>query len=186
MKKLLKFKSSINFKLLVTSLSFLAISTIAFFACTKQNSSSNSQSDDHIVQSFLQSQTFSRHREFIETLGSISYKDIKAATLNVNDKDSFNVLNIPINKNGRKVGYIEVVDLKNTKYFPNNDTYALNYVDLKNFDTKSLTGNVEMIDLNYDNFVHSRISIENNNIIKWNSNGLSSELSLKYQTIKKP
>jgi len=76
-------------------------------------------------------------------------------------------------KNGVQVAIIEAVDLETLGYLPQGDTYALNLIDCVDFDFNSKTGNVRMIDLNYNYFLHSNITIKNDVILEWEAIALA-------------
>jgi hypothetical protein len=43
-----------------------------------------------------------------------------------------------------------------------------------------------MVDLNFDSFIHSSITVEKNQIKSWKCDGLSEKLSKKYSTCRNP
>lgn len=130
---------------------------------------------------FLKSKTFLNHQSIIEKWGEISYDKIIYEELNTgNEDENAGYFVIPLLKNAVTVGFLEVVDLKATDCLPNGDRYAINYVNLEDFNPTTLSGMITMIDLNYENYLHSIINVENNKIITWENDGLSESLRLKY------
>jgi hypothetical protein len=165
-------------------ISILLLGSAIFIACSKKDRVTIVENQDPVISSFLKSKTFLGSKDKIEIYGKISYNDIKSKLIS-NGSDQISVLEIPILKGGKKVGIVEVVDLKTTSFLPHGYSYALNFVNLVDFDLNTLTGNVEMIDLNYDNFSHSKIEISNNLIKSWKCQSPPVELIIKYQSIRK-
>lgn len=168
-------------KLRSFSLAILMLFTcsLIFISCSYEQFEVEPMANSTVTK-FLSSDTYKRHKIYINTLGNIIDDSIKTNIIKVSNKD-VSTLTVPIYKNSRLAGYIEVVDLEDTKYLPNDDKYALNYVNLENFDTNTLSGSVEMIDLNFDNFKHSKIIVSKNDILSWENQGLPAELSDKYK-----
>lgn len=170
--------------LLIFCLAILLVFSAFFIACSDEMKDDDAIQDPVIVK-FLESKTFFRAKTTIESYGTISYKDIKSGIIK-EGKFKISVLGIPIIENGEKIGIVEVVDLETDKYLPNGDSYALNYVNFKNFDLETLTGTVEMADLNYDNSIHSIFIVENNIITSFKHYQMPIALKEKYASIKKP
>lgn len=143
------------------------------------------QNENPTVQTFLDSRTFANHRTFIESVGQIAYSKITEIPIKISDNETARGFVMQIENNGRLVGYVEIADLESTKFLPNEDRYAMNFVDLRNFDITTKSGKAQMVDLNYDNFVHSYMTVSNNRITSWASTGLSHELKLKYKDLRK-
>lgn len=100
------------------------------------------------------------------------------------DNKVFHVIYLSI-KNGNTIeAGLQIVDLIDTKNLPNGDTYAINLVDLRDFDLVKLSGNVKMIDVNYDNFEHTNIVVNNNIIRSWHANSLPNVIAQKYESLK--
>ncbi len=140
---------------------------------------------DRSASKFLESKTFLSHKDDIAKYGTISYGEIKSAVISI-ENEKITVLSIPVKDGNKTIGTLEVVDLKNTSYLPNGDTYALNYINLTKFNSKTLTGQIQMVDLNFDNFIHSSITVEKNKIKSWKCAGLSEKLSKKYNKYSNP
>lgn len=84
---------------------------------------------DPLASKFLESKTFLSHKDDIAKYGMISYSEIKSAVISIKN-EKITVLSIPVKDGNKTIGTLEVVDLKNTSYLPNGDTYALNYIIL--------------------------------------------------------
>lgn len=164
-------------------LSTLTIVALALFnACDMTQEIAPSESPE--INQFLSSSTFQRVKPSIAKYGDVDLSHIKHEVLN-KDQVKISTFRIPLTKNGQHVGTIIAVDLKSKGFLPFDDTYAVNLENYSNFNQKSQTGIVEMIDLNYDNYVHSKINIVNNKITKWEGNGLSPEIRVKYAKLRK-
>ena len=171
-------------KVLSLIISVIFLGSVIFVACSKKDRDTIDDSQDPVVSSFLKSKTFLGSKDKIEIYGKISYKDIKSELIS-NGTDQISVLTIPVLREGKKVGIVEVVDLKTTSFLPDGYSYALNFVNLVDFDLNTLTGHIEMIDLNYDDFLHSKIEISNNLIKSWKFQSPPDQLIVKYQSIRK-
>lgn len=134
---------------------------------------------------FLNSDTFTRHKDFISKRGEMNLDEIQYQEITI-EGISYNFYVVSIIKNNSLVGKLEVLDLKDTKFLPNSDTYALNYADLSDYDMKSLTGSINLYDLNYDNFLHTRMKTEKGIYTLAEGNGLSQELLDKYSYLVNP
>lgn len=171
-------------KLIIASLT-LVTSVMVFIACSKQHDTLEVKNDNPVIQRFLDSKTFRNHQGFIESLGSISYGAIKELPITISAYEKASMFIMPVEKNGRRIGYVEIVDLKKEGFLPNGDSYGLNYVDMNAFDIGSKSGKVQMMDLNYDNYVHTTVQIRENKITSWESTGLSAAIALKYKHLNK-
>lgn len=135
------------------------------------------------VNTFLSSDTYQRHKNFIDQHGKLDVNNTLHQKVNVNEQD-YDLYIIPvINQNNAIVGKLEVIDLKGTNFLPNKDKFALNYADLSRYDLRTHTGSIILTDLNYDNFVHSQITIDRGTYTKYESKGLSEELKTKYDSV---
>lgn len=156
-----------------------------FLACSKHHEPLIPKNENPLIQTLLESKSFSNHKSFIESKGTIAYFKIKEISVPLGNNETTTGFVIPVEREDNLVGYVEVIDLKNTKLLPNKDTYGMNFVDLNNFSMITKSGKVQMVDLNYDNFLHTNITVKDNKIISWKSSGLSKELLLKYRDLKK-
>ncbi|MFT3933945.1 MAG: hypothetical protein QM726_10045 [Chitinophagaceae bacterium] len=171
--------------LLPVSLLFF-VGLIILMSCKKESDQSFNipAINDPVIQNLTASETFKRHASFVQSIGNIAYNEISYSTIKTGNADSTLLFIVPVYNEGKLVGNVEMVDLKNTSLLPNKDTYGINYVNLSKFDMKTKTGYVEMIDLNYDNFLHSKITVSNNRILSWVATGLSSSLKEKYKNLR--
>ncbi len=158
---------------------------LILFSCNNDVSENIPDVKDQEVNKFIHSNTFKSHYFEILKYGEIDFDEIVSNTQTILEYTITSFV-LPVKKNNKIVGYIESVDLLNTKFLPNGDKYAMNYVDLSKFDISSLSGEVKMIDLNYDSFTHSVIEVKDNVIESWASEGLSEELSEKYEDCRNP
>jgi hypothetical protein len=160
------------------------ITITVFYSCNKESESFDPEKYKGEIEKLTTSETFSRHLKFIESFGTVAYDQINVKKISVKKYNLWSYFfSIPILKEGQLIGCVEVVDLKKTGFLPNNDRYAMNYINLQNFNLKTNDGNVEMMDMNYDNYLHSKVSIKGNKIISWGANGLSNTLKVKYKSL---
>lgn len=109
------------------------------------------------IKAFLSSETYLRHKDYIDAKGQMNIDAVQYKEVNVNE-EIYDLFIIPILNDNVIVGKLEVLDLKGTNYLPNNDKFALNYADLSDYDLNTDTGSIKLYDLNFDNFLHSHIS----------------------------
>ncbi|MEC5395139.1 hypothetical protein [Bergeyella sp. RCAD1439] len=170
-------------KIITFSVAMIVLAIGIFAACRNENQDISKVNTD--VQKLVNSKTFAGHSDFIKNFGEIDATKIVTNKIKVENQE-FNVFLIPVTKNDKVVARIEVIDLKDTKFLPNNDKYAMNLADLSNFNEKTLTGSVKMYDLNYDNYLHTEINIEQNKIKDFNSRGISNQITEKYKSSRNP
>ena len=138
--------------------------------------------EDTVVLKFLESKTFERTKRDLLCYGDISFSEIKSGIVNY-DTIQISILCVPVYLKGKENGILEVVDLKSSNFLPNGDSYALNFVDLRDSNSSTLSGSVRMIDMNYENFEHSKLEIDNNLIKSWQCNNLPDDLVKKYSKL---
>jgi hypothetical protein len=157
----------------------LIFAFIAVFSCEKKTDPGDLQ--NHLVRSFMDSREFCKNELLFNSYGSIG--EGKIETLN-DGTDMVQYLMIPIMEAGKITAYIQAVDLQR-ECLPNKERWAMNLVDLRNFDNTSLTGNVRMYDLNYDAFMHSEMTVSDNKILSWSCSDLPQITALKYDVASK-
>jgi len=167
-------------KRLFFRVSLVAIAGIAtFIGCTKTNEVVNNDFLPLEVKLLSTSTTIQRSANFLAEFGTIKFEDSKVKRIAIAGSDSATAVFVPISKNGKVVASIEAVKMPKGK-LPNGDDYAINLIDLNSFDLGTLSGSIRMLDLNYENFLHSNIVIMDNKIKSWAGEGLSQELRDKY------
>lgn len=173
--------------ILCSSLVILILMTI-YGSCRKQEVGKKLSEKNLVIENFLKSNTFLRHKSFINSFGKLNqmqiYKDSPSDT-DMSSKEYF-VFNLSVQKNNKLIGVLQVAEINNNlTILPNDDKYALNYIDLSKYDAASNTGFVKMYDLNYDNIQHTSLYVRNNVIQKdqITSLGLSELILEKYKDI---
>lgn len=167
---------------------FIFGSLLAFifviFACRDNSPNEEIINNQDYITSFKKSNAYKRHSGFINLNGIANFEKSTKSIINYK---GFNIeyIQVPIFKNGNQIAKLEIVKMPNSKYLPNNDEYALNYIDTSELNVSTQQGIVKMYDLNYDNFQHTEIKV-NKNKIDVNSIGISKELSEKYAKFRNP
>jgi hypothetical protein len=139
---------------------------------------------DPVVSKFLNSREFSVRKSLLEKFGRVDFDQTVLNYVAV-ENTNYATLLIPITKGGRVVAQLQVVDLIAATYLPNEETYAMNLINLMDYSVSNGTGKVKMIDLNYENYEHSVIDFANNKVTAWKYNQLPEKLSLKYTNLRK-
>lgn len=161
-------------------LNLIAVTTLISCEQIEQNKLPEAEEKN----TFLASSTFERIKPSIDFYGDIDIKNVKEEVLN-NGEVTISTFRIPVTKNGRLIGNIVAVDLGKSGFLPFGDTFAVNFENYSEFNLITMTGKIEMIDMNYENFVHSKIHVIENKIIDWQGNGLSPKLKAKYSHLRK-
>lgn len=147
------------------SLTVLLLLGITLFSCSKENELVIENSiQNKIVNEFINSNTFNRVKNKINSYGTISSQNVSIDSIIVKDKGTFHYFTIAIKQNNIIKATLYVAVLDNTSNLPYNDKYVMNLNDMTDFDINNLSGKVELYDLNYDNFNHTEVKINNNKI----------------------
>jgi hypothetical protein len=147
--------------------------------CTKNEPILPSKEVSYDAKQVMGSSTILRNQIYLNSYGIIEYDQSISTKLAISETDSAIVILIPITKNGYTIATLEAIKLPANK-LPHQDDYAINLVDYRKYNLKTQSGEIKMVDLNYDLYIHSIITVENNHIKAWNSKGLSKELQAKY------
>lgn len=164
-------------------LGLLLIIVFVIFACRESSQEINNNEQDFVTL-FKQSNAYKRHKIFINLNGVANFEK---STFSLIDYENVKIeyLQVPIVKNGVQIAKLEIVKMPNSKYLPNNDEYALNYIDTSKLNVNTQSGIVKMYDLNYDNSLHTTINLNRGNLDVI-SVGISKEVSEKYAKFRKP
>lgn len=158
------------------------VALILLNAC--ESSHEMTPSESSVIDHFFSSETFRRIRPFIMKYGEVNVSQAKQDVFEYSQR-RYSIFRIPLQKNGQTVGVITAVDLVEKGFLPYDDIFAVNLEVYSNLNRATLTGTIEMFDLNYDNFLHSRIDVVDNRITKWEGDGLSQEMKFKYSYLRK-
>lgn len=153
--------------------------TIIFFGCAKNDSESSKTEIPQQVITLKNSSAILRNNDFISSFGKINYSNSVIEELNLGGSNSTSFIVIPILKNGMVVATIEAVKISKGK-LPYGDGYALNLVDYSSCNIETKTGKILMYDMNYDNYQHSTIKVQDNKILFWSAASLSLTLKEKF------
>lgn len=167
-------KKKIN-TILLTCLSLLYIS----IGCTKEDPTLPEKGISSEAKQLMASSTIYRNQIYLNAYGIIDYNQTTSQKIAISQGDTAIVILTPITKNDITVAVMESVKLTANK-LPHHDDYAINLVDFRKYNLKTQSGEIKMVDLNYDLYIHSIISVQSNRIKSWNSQGLSKELKTKY------
>jgi hypothetical protein len=172
--------NQITMKRKILFLMAFATATILMDSCQQNDLSPT----DPAVQALIESGTFKRIKPGLENYGTIDVSKIQHERI-ADGQTEISILKIPVFLNGKQMGTAIAVPLTSNEFLPFGDTYAVNFENYKNFDFNKMSGQVEMIDMNYEEFVHSKVEISNNKIKSWVGNELPIELKEKYSTLRK-
>ncbi len=142
-------------------------------------------SKDPAFTDFLDSKTYEHHKDYINSLGDMDLNTILYKKFEI-DGENYDFFVVTFLKDGKLQGKLEILNLKGTSFLPNNDTYALNYADLSSYDMDQKTGTIKLYDLNYENFMHTKMDIDKGYYINVEGDGLSDQLREKYAYLANP
>jgi hypothetical protein len=173
--------------------------SVLLFSCQKDNSSDKSNNssiefmpskfsniEKEILKNFFTSNEYTRVTK--ETLQKIGKLDINLSSIEYvdNNKDK-PVINLVFTNNNIIKSFLQVIPLKE-KYInvlPNNERYLMLLIDYREYNTKSFTGNINLVDLNYDNFLAAKIEVDQKIIKQMNGYAFPENLKSKYSSLKK-
>ncbi len=167
-----------NYLKLSIVLAFFA--SIIFYSCDKNDSEFFGNEIPYQVTTLKGSSVVLRNKNFISSFGIIDFSKTIIKELDLGEGKSTSFMVIPILKDGIVVAAIEAVKIPKGK-LPYGDDFALNLVDYSMYNLNSNTGKILMYDMNYDNYQHSIISVQNNKIKFWSAGGLSIDLKEKFK-----
>lgn len=165
-------------KPLITSALVLLL-VACFNACEDQSFYPISAVKDSSLQRLVNSSEFLTHQSTFTKYGTLDFENVVVKEIVVNGK-SFNTVMINIvDKRKLPVAYIEAVEIGKNPYLPDGATFAINLVDTKNFDYQSSSGTVRMIDMNYNNHLHSQLTVAQGRVVSRETFDLPEELMQK-------
>lgn len=120
---------------------------IGFLGCKKNENASVPLGVSPEVTNLSKSDAINRNSSRLATFGTLDYANAVKKTITSGSTDSAIFIVVPITFKGKVVASLEAVQIPKGK-LPNGDNYALNLLDFKEFDLKTLTGRIEMLDVN--------------------------------------
>jgi len=139
-------------------------------------------SNNLLIKAFISSPDFKSLD--VEYLGKINTK-LSKVTYIENDMNK-PVLNILFIKDNKITGVIEAIKNPSKNILlPNNEVYYMLLRDFTNFNTETKSGEIKLIDLNYDNHIFNAIEYKNSNTVKATYNELPNTIKAKYIAIAK-
>lgn len=142
---------------------------------------SNAYSQNTALEDFQNSVSYNLLIRNVLMEGKIINFDSSKVIIEEVNGNTITVLHLFIQNSESKVNVGRILAIKKTskKYIPNDHDYALAFVDFTAVD-KNSTGVLTIYDINWDNYVASRISLINGEISEWTANGIPDEIKEKY------
>ena len=135
---------------------FIGLLSIAsiFYACKK----SIDESLDNEITEFIKSNDFKSQTLF---KGLSVDSDNSKITYDQNNPDR-PVIHLVLNNQGKRVAVLDVIKNTNEKILlPNGGKFFILYRDVSNFDFETMSGQIKLIDVNYDKHVINTLRYEN-------------------------
>ncbi len=145
-------------------------------SCGKDSNYSTNPSVSKLINS-KQFSDFSKSTDAIVDLSKIKFEYFwKDSTLPL--------IRVPFFKDGRLIGILEAIENKSNRYLiPNNGKYFMMYRNLSKFDFNNLTGEVSLVDMNYDAHIFDNVKYSKENYESHKFNGVSQKILNKYAAL---
>jgi len=140
-----------------------------------------SQNDvDPLMMEFVQSKDY----QFNELLSCKSIAFDKSHISYVNEDKNKPVITLVFQKNGQIIGTVEAIKNSNENIkLPNNGRFFMIYRSFELFDLNENSGKIEIIDLNYDNYIVGNAELVLGRVTNSVYNPLPQELLGKYKNL---
>ncbi len=181
-------------KKIILSLCLFILVTVVFLACQKNQAENSelqvpekfSSVEKKMLSEFLNSAEYDRVSN--GTFKDLGQLDLSNSNIDyVENNQNKPVLNLVFMSSNKVKGFLQVIPIKKSieNVLPNNEHYAMLLVDYKKYDTDSKTGDIELVDLNYDNFLAASLKVTKANIESLNGYEMPTNIVKKYSTLKK-
>lgn len=146
-----------------------------------QNFNKFTATEKIILSDFLSSLEYKKVlNETINKLGilDLNYSSIDYVEKNLNKP----VISLVYSKEKMIKAIIHVIPINKelSNVLPNNEHYLMLLVDYKSYDTKKLTGDIKIFDLNYDNYLAGEINVKDGKILKLIGLKMPENINKKY------
>ena len=148
-----------------------------------------SQSNDPLIDSFLNSSEYSRIRNgSISGFGDVDFENSSVFLGSLGTTgNTENVVNIVIGSGGVFEGVIQAIripaELNNV--LPGNEHYIMILYDYREYDTSDKTGDIKLVDLNYDDWVPLEMTVASGVITNLNTYFMPDSIVEKYSYLLK-
>lgn len=142
--------------------------------------------EKRILSDFLKSREYKRVLN--ETIDKSGNLDLNTTSFNYVENDlNKPVINLVYSKEKITKAILHVIPLKSelSNVLPNNEHYLMLLVDYKSYDTKKLTGNIKLFDLNYENYLAGEIDVKDAKILKLIGLNMPKSIEKKYTGLMK-
>jgi lipopolysaccharide export LptBFGC system permease protein LptF len=180
-------------KIFLSVCSFI-LATVVFIACQKNQAENSelqipdkfSSVEKKMITQFLNSSEYSRVAK--ATFKDFGKLDLTNSSIDyVENNQNKPVLNLVFMSSNKVRGFLQVIPIKKSidNVLPNNEHYAMLLVNYKKYNTDSKTGDIELVDLNYDNFLAASLKVNNASIEEIKGNDMPTDILTKYSSLKK-
>lgn len=117
-----------------------------------------SQSNDPLIDSFLVSSEYNRIRN--SSISEFGDADLERSNVFFGDMEGKIAINVILTKEGVFEGVVCAIPIPReySNVLPSDEHYMMILYDYRNYDTSTKTGNIKLVDLNYDDWVPPRNS----------------------------
>ena len=176
------------------SVCLFILATVVFIACQKNQTDDSklqipnkiSSVEKKMLTEFLSSSEYSRVA--LATFKDFGKLDLTKSSIEyVENNQNKPVLNLVFMTSNIVQGFLQVIPINKSidNVLPNNEHYAMLLVDYKKYNTESKSGDIELVDLNYDNFTAASLKVNNSNIETLNGYDMPINIVTKYSSLKK-
>ena len=138
------------------------------------------QEKEEVVAQFKASPEFERVQQQFKELGEADFGEATVNFVEANGRHPYG--NLYFRRDGQITAVLEFVHLpeKAGKLLPNNDRFAMQLVDYRNFESENLTGTIRAYDLNYDNHQAALLEVQKGMVTGLKTFSIPDELIKKY------
>lgn len=135
---------------------------------------------DPLIMEFIQSKDY----QFNELLSCKSIDYDKSRVSYVDEDINKPVITLVFQKNGQIIGSIEAIKNSNENIkLPNSGSFFMIYRDFEQLDFTEFNGEIELIDLNYDNYIIGNAELVSGRVTNSVYNPISQDLLGKYKDL---
>jgi len=160
---------------------FLSVLTLTFYKCNMETTDEVLNNVDPLLREFVLSADFKNYSSLL------SKKDIdytKSKVLYLDNDKTMPVISIIFTRDNKIVSSVEAVKNFNINIkLPNNGEFFMFYRDFASFDFNTNTGEIKLLDLNFDSFEFGSLKYEAGENIEAEILPLPESINMKYKGV---
>lgn len=148
--------------------------------------SQGNEMDDLLISQFVNSSEYNRVINLYN--GTLGQRDVEKSNVTyIDDNLAKPVINIVLSSNNTVKGVLKAIPVPERfdNVLPGNERYVMTLIDYRSYNAENLTGNIQVVDANYDNHVPLDILVESSIITSVSVNDLPEGILQKYSGLLK-